>query len=87
MKVLSTSCFNHDYWSLSEGQDDYFSTGKCLPKDLINSTDDENKKAFMKTNGANYELATVCCETDLCMMDVLVGLNISPKSLLKIDIP
>jgi hypothetical protein len=61
-------------WSSAEGQADYFSTGKCLPKILVNSTDDENKNAVMKMNYADYQLAKVRCESDLCIRMATAGL-------------
>jgi hypothetical protein len=61
-------------WSSAEGQADYFSTAKCLPKVLMNSTDDENKKAVMKMNYIDYQLAKVRCESDLCIRMATAGL-------------
>jgi len=61
-------------WSSAEGQADYFSTGKCLPRVLLNSTDDENNKAVMKISYIDYQLAKVRCESDLCIRMATAGL-------------
>ncbi|MCO4794607.1 MAG: hypothetical protein KC493_12885 [Bacteriovoracaceae bacterium] len=61
-------------WSSAEGQADYFSATKCLPK-MFQSTQ-ETKLAISLSDESAYEEARKKCKDDICVRIVLSGLSV-----------
>jgi hypothetical protein len=61
-------------WSSAEGQADYFSVTKCLPKIFKNH--EENKRLLALVDEDNYQKAKLKCSNDQCIRIVLAGLSV-----------